>query len=87
MNVAVLVAAVSVSAATGGGSRNGSFRGPTLAPDVTLPAYCCRPDGFTIGRIGPRQRRDANANGGRGTGQDQDGGGLFHVLVSNLAKF
>jgi hypothetical protein len=85
MSVAILVAAVRVSAATASGRRDGrSSRGRTpAAVDGTLPANCRSTELLTIGRIGPRQRRDANANGRSTDGQDQDGGGLFHALVSN----
>src|SRR5271169_5413745 len=87
-SVALLVAAVRVSAASARGIRTarGSRRGLTPVRDATLPAYCRRAHGLTIGRIGCRRRRDANADGGGANGHGgDDSGDLFHGLISNLA--
>jgi hypothetical protein len=64
MRVAILEAAVRVSAG-GTASRltRTAGRGLTPAVDATLPAHCRSPDCLTIGRVGPRQRRNAKANG------------------------
>jgi hypothetical protein len=61
---AILEAAVRVSA-SGTASRltRTAGRGLTPAVDAPLPAHCGKPDLLTVGRIGPRQRRDAKANG------------------------
>jgi hypothetical protein len=40
-----------------------NISGPSRAVDVTLRAHCRPRGGLTVGRIGPRRRRDANANG------------------------
>jgi hypothetical protein len=62
MRAAILVAAVHVSAGLGTRAAMGT-RGLTPAVDATLPAHCRSPDLLTVVRIGPRQRRNANANG------------------------